>query len=276
MESRVVLGITDSGFGGLTVLQDIVMSNLNVELIYFGDLKNSPYGTKSKELVRDLVQKATDFLIDKGCNAILLACNTATSVTVEYLRSRYSIPIFGMEPAIKPALVGSDGSKIAVLATKLTLEEDRFLSLKNRVDPMNLVIPIPCPGLSDLVDREDWANAEDYIIKILNQPELQSIHFIVLGCTHYLFLKDMIHSHRPDIEIFDGNQGTVDHILRSCYTPSSKPLPIHSSSTSDSSVNGIDRSSIQLYFNQDEESNRTIANKLLHKYKEHKDPSYTV
>lgn len=272
MSSRVVLGITDSGFGGLTVLQDIAMRNLNIEIIYFGDLMNSPYGTKSKDLVRDLVQKAVDFLLEKGCNAILLACNTATSVAVEYLRSIYSVPIFGMEPAIKPALVGGDTAKVAVLATKLTLEEDRFLSLKNRVDPMNRVIPIPCPGLSELVDSEQWVKAEEYIKKILDQPELESVHSIVLGCTHYLFLRNLIQLFRPDMSIYDGNLGTVDHVLRTTHACTNEPLVPGSSPTGSGNTN----TSINLYFNRDEEMNRAIAFKLLNNYKELKGLSYIL
>lgn len=250
---RLLIGITDSGFGGLSLVAEILEKNPDCDLLYLGDLKHAPYGTKSKEEVREIVHSAVDFLIEKGCQAIVLACNTATSVAVDYLRSLYPIPIFGMEPAIKPALTDSHGGKVAVMATSLTLQEDRFLSLKNRVDPMNRVIPVPCPGLADLIDCGRWDDARDYLRNILDDPKLKEIHSVVLGCTHYVFLKDMIRYLRPDIHLFDGNRGTVQHIL--------SKLEIASRPRSQNPTK------LRLIFNQSPEESLQRANELLFQIK---------
>jgi glutamate racemase len=213
--NRPRLGIMDSGLGGLSLLADMLHFSLPWEIVYFADFDNLPYGNKSKSEVKDLVENSVTSLIQKGCQAIILACNTATSVAVESLRENHNLPIFGMEPAIKPALNAYPNEKIAVLATPLTLKEDRFLSLKNRVDPMNRVLPIACPGLADIIEREEWNQAEDYLLDIFSGEEMQEIHSIVLGCTHYVFLESMIMRLRKNIKIFHGNAGTIRHIFNS-------------------------------------------------------------
>jgi glutamate racemase len=213
--NRPRLGIMDSGLGGLSLLADMLHFALPWEIVYFADFENLPYGNKSKHEVGSLVEKSVSTLIHKGCQAIILACNTATSVAVDSLRKNHSIPIFGMEPAIKPALDAYPNEKIAVLATDLTLKEDRFLSLKNRVDPMNRVLPIACPGLADTIERGDWSQAEEYLKEIFLRSEMADIHSIVLGCTHYVFLEPLIVKLRKNIKIFHGNAGTIRHIFRS-------------------------------------------------------------
>jgi glutamate racemase len=100
----------------------------------------------------------------------------------------------------------------------LTLAEDRFLTLKNKVDPMNRVIPIPCPGLSELIDQEKWEEATSYIKNILTKPEYNGLHSIVLGCTHYIFMKESINNLFPNISLFDGNSGTANHIINPILT----------------------------------------------------------
>ncbi|MCC5815682.1 MAG: glutamate racemase [Leptospira sp.] len=209
------LGIMDSGLGGLSLLADMLHFSIPWEIVYYADFNNLPYGNKSKSEVKILVENSVSTLIEKGCQAVILACNTATSVAVDDLRNNHDLPIFGMEPAIKPALNAYPDEKIAVLATQLTLKEDRFLSLKNRVDPMNRVIPIACPGLADIIEREEWTQAENYLIEIFSKPEMDEIHSIVLGCTHYVFLESMISRLRKNIKIFHGNAGTIRHIFKS-------------------------------------------------------------
>jgi glutamate racemase len=221
--NRFTLGITDSGFGGLSMVNEFISRDLDMDIIYFADIKNAPYGNKSKEMVQQLVSSAVDFLLSKKVDAILLACNTATSVVVEFLREKLKIPVYGMEPAIKPALQAYPNEQIGVMATNLTLAEDRFLTLKNKVDPMNRVIPIPCPGLSELIDQEKWQDATIYIKNILTKPEYDGLHSIVLGCTHYIFMKQSINELFPNISLFDGNSGTANHIIQSSLRINSSP-----------------------------------------------------
>lgn len=216
------IGILDSGFGGLSVTSDLLaLSELNI--FYYADFANSPYGNKTRELVQSKVREAVEFLISLGANAILLACNTATSVAVDYLRSKIKIPVFGMEPAIKPALRNSNHEKILVLATELTLKEDKFLSLRNKMDPMNRVIAFPCPGLSNLIDNYQFEEAIIYVSKILLDPNYQGIHHIVLGCTHYLYLLPNLKEKFPNHYFYDGNLGTVRHVMNSINIPT-KPV----------------------------------------------------
>lgn len=128
-QSRLKIGVLDSGLGGLSVLPGL-SSAFSSELFYYGDLANSPFGPKPTEVVLALTDTICKFLIEKqGVESILIACNTATSASVEFLREKYHIPIFGMEPAIKPA-VRDNPKKVALLATSLTLREAKFDRLK--------------------------------------------------------------------------------------------------------------------------------------------------
>lgn len=237
--NRFTLGITDSGFGGLSMVNEFINRNLDMDIIYFADIENAPYGNKSKETVQNLVSSAVDFLLNKKVDAILLACNTATSVVVEYLRDKLSIPVYGMEPAIKPALQAYPDQQIGVMATALTLAEDRFLTLKNKVDPMNRVIPIPCPGLSELIDQENWHEATIYIENLLNKSEYSGLQSIVLGCTHYIFMKQFINKIFPNISLFDGNSGTANHIIQSssCLNNSNSNFKYNLNAISEGNLN---------------------------------------
>ncbi len=223
------IGITDSGFGGLSMVAQFQRFYPEVEIIYFADLKNSPYGEKQKSQVQKLVQECADLLLVHGVAAILLACNTATSVAVESLRTYLSIPVFGMEPAIKPALASSEEEKVLVLATPLTLKEDRFLSLKNKVDPMNRVIAVSCPGLSELIDQQRIQDAIQYVQDIISEQDLENVHSVVLGCTHYIFLKNKLQELNPQLHFYDGNSGTLNHIANTFHL--SKDIKLKSNLT---------------------------------------------
>ena len=116
------IGIFDSGIGGLTVLAEALKEIPKGEFIYFADTGNVPYGTKSKEEVKDLVLRAGEFLYSKKIDALVVACNTATSIGIEELRKKYNVPIIGMEPAVKLALNKEDNKKVLVMSTDLTLK----------------------------------------------------------------------------------------------------------------------------------------------------------
>ncbi len=209
------LGIMDSGYGGLSVVADILLHSNEVSIFYFADFLNSPYGDLSKDTVRRHVKTVVEYLLEMEVDGVLLACNTATSVAVDYLRSQFTRPIFGMEPAIKPAILNSEGGKVLVLATSLTLKEDRYLSLKNRIDPMDRTLAVPCPGLASLIDHNRICEAIQYIEDILNHPCHREIHSVVLGCTHYVLLEDLLKERFSTYNFFHGNAGTVRHVLKS-------------------------------------------------------------
>lgn len=210
MDKFSKIGIFDSGLGGLSVLDTIRALLPDEDLVYIGDSGNAPYGTKDKSEVLKLSQNVCDMLIAKDVKAIVIACNTATSAAVSMLRTTYNLPIIGMEPAIKPALSQTDG-KILVLATEMTLNEDKFNTLAEMLDEAHRIIKMPVPEWVDLV--ENHLEDEDYVRKVvgevLDRVEA-SVESVVLGCTHYVFLKDYIDAYyKGKINIIDGNMGTA-------------------------------------------------------------------
>ncbi len=209
----------DSGMGGLSVLKELLKQNAGLEIVYYGDLKNSPYGEKNASEVLELVRSVCNFLQKENVNAILLACNTATSAAAQTLRKEFSIPIFGMEPAIKPAILQNPGKKVALLATPVTQREEKLQRLKSELKAEELVLSISCPGLAGLVDQGDFDKAEKYLRPILTNLQEQDVENLVLGCTHYVFLKQIILKNFPNVKIYDGNSGTIKHLLNSLQVP---------------------------------------------------------
>ena len=128
------IGFFDSGLGGLTIFKEAI-ANFKANYIYLGDIKNAPYGIKSKEEVKEYIFKNIEHLITKGCKIIVIACNTATSIAVKELREKYpDICFIGTEPAVKPAILLNANKKVLVMATSLTLKEEKLQSLINRLD----------------------------------------------------------------------------------------------------------------------------------------------
>ncbi len=203
----------DSGVGGLTVLSEALRQLPDEEYIYYADTENAPYGVKSPDQVKNLVLKAAENLAEKGIDALVVACNTATSIAVNDLRKKYSFPIVGMEPAVKPA-VELNGSKkrILVAATELTLKEERFKELVSKLDSEHVVDAVPLSGLVEFC--ENGIFMDDIIIPYLEQQfsgfNLPGYSTLVLGCTHFPFYKEYFRNILPEsISIIDGNQGTV-------------------------------------------------------------------
>lgn len=209
-----MIGIFDSGIGGLTVLADAMKMLPNEDFIYYGDFENAPYGIKSKEEVLLLSEKICEILIKEyKVKAIVIACNTATSAAVSELRSKYSIPIIGMEPAVKPAIKSNNGNKIAVMATEMTLKEKKFNRLINQFENKNIIIKVPCSSLVDQIEKLEFDKAT--IDQIINRciSSLDSIESIVLGCTHFVFIRKYLEEkYKGKIEIFDGNVGTIKNL----------------------------------------------------------------
>jgi len=213
----LIIGIFDSGIGGLTVLKKALEFLPNTEYIYYADIKNVPYGVKQKHEVKDYVFNAFDFLSQKGIRIAVVACNTATSVAISELRRRYSFPIIGMEPAIKPAISTNSGKKILVLATSLTLRESKLRELISSLDKKQRIRKLDMDRLVSYAEGFNFNSDEValYIREQLSAIDLSEYETIVLGCTHFIYFSDLIQKIAGrDISIIDGNEGTVRNLVR--------------------------------------------------------------
>ena len=141
------IGIFDSGIGGLTVLRQAMRSLPKEQYLFFADTAHVPYGTKTKEEILSYVDSAVNFMAEKGVKAIVIACNTATSAAIGYLRAKYSIPILGMEPAVKPAVQRNRGKRVMVIATPVTVREEKLKNLLAAVDKDHVVDLLALPEL---------------------------------------------------------------------------------------------------------------------------------
>jgi len=206
-----MIGIFDSGMGGLTVLADAIKMLPKEDFIYYGDFENAPYGIKTKKEVLLLSENICDILINKyQVKAIVIACNTATSAAITELRKKYSVPIIGMEPAVKPAIKLNRGKKIAVMATEMTLKEKKFNRLINQFKIRDKIIKVPCSPLVELIEKVKFDKVA--IDEIMSDciESIESIESIVLGCTHFVFIKNYLEEkYNGQIKIFDGNLGTL-------------------------------------------------------------------
>ena len=147
------IGFLDSGVGGISVLNEAIKLMPNERYVYLGDSKNAPYGIKTKKEVKELTVRNVDALIEEGAKAIVIACNTATSAAVAFLREKYkAVPILGVEPALKPAALSHRGEKILVMATSMTLAEKKFEHLMGKYKDDAKIVPVPCPGLMEFVE----------------------------------------------------------------------------------------------------------------------------
>ncbi|PRR83258.1 glutamate racemase [Clostridium vincentii] len=212
------IGFFDSGVGGLSVLKEAMKLMPKEHYIYFGDSKNAPYGVREVEDVRNLTYKAVEFLMKKGTKAIVIACNTATSAAVAALRITYpGIPIVGIEPAVKPAVNLKKQGPIIIMATPVTLREKKFNNLMEKYRNQAEIIPMPCPGLMDFIEsgKIKGKEVEEYIRHKYEDFNGNKIGAIVLGCTHYPFIKPVIEDILGrDIPIIDGGLGTSIELMR--------------------------------------------------------------
>lgn len=206
-----MIAVFDSGVGGISVLAELVKQLPNESFYYYADCANAPYGGKSKQEIIELMKGHCDRFINMGCKAIVLGCNTATSAASAYLREKYELPIVGIEPAIKPALLKTD-KRVLVLATELTIKEDKLRLLADSLNACERLILSPCPGLMELVEAGcEEKECNRYLYKLIS-PYINQISAIVLGCTHYSFLKRNINILFPEAELFDGNLGVAKHL----------------------------------------------------------------
>jgi glutamate racemase len=211
------IGVFDSGIGGLSIAHCIQQNLPNEKLIYVADSQFSPYGEKSSTEIIKRVNKIADWLIEQQVKAIVVACNTATVSAIDQLRLRVSIPIIGVEPAIKPAALQSKTKKVALLVTEATALNSRFLSLVDKHKNGADIYIQPCAGLVELI--EQGLHKSEQCRKILSQflqPLLpNNIDTLVLGCTHYPFVRSVIKDIVGDkISIMETAQPVTDQLIR--------------------------------------------------------------
>ncbi|MFV0465229.1 MAG: glutamate racemase [Lachnospiraceae bacterium] len=210
------IAVFDSGVGGISVLKALVELMPNENYIYFGDSENAPYGTKSLDEVRELTLQHTNSLIQKGAKAIVIACNTATSAAIELLRDQYQLPVIGIEPALKPAVEAGDGSRILVLATPMTLREQKFATLMQSYQDQAVITSIPSPELVEFIERGELNSdrLHQYLESLFSPYSREQIGSVVLGCTHFPFAKKAIRKVLGDVPLYDGGAGTARETQR--------------------------------------------------------------
>lgn len=210
------IGVFDSGIGGLSVLHEARKVLPNEHYLYYADTSHVPYGTKPKDEIRGYIFAAISFLRDQGCEAIVVACNTATSVAIDDLRRTFTtLPIIGMEPAVKPAVQANHHQRVLVLATEMTLKEPKFHNLVSKVDNEGIVDYLSLQELVLFSERFDFAEATviPYLRARLAQVNLACYGHVVLGCTHFIYFRPHIQQVFPaGTVILDGNAGTVQHL----------------------------------------------------------------
>ncbi|MHC5354033.1 glutamate racemase [Myroides sp. LJL115] len=211
MQNTDPIGLFDSGIGGTTIWRELITLLPCEDTIFLADQKNAPYGVKSKQVIVDLCMKNIDYLLSKNAKIIVIACNTATTNAVKELRNHYQVPIIGIEPAIKPATILTKTSKIGVLATKGTITSDLFTSTIKLYPQVEIIEQIGY----DLVTLIESGQINSPQMTILLQQYLQpmvekGIDTLVLGCTHYPYLKQQIQKVIPNnITIIDSGQAVA-------------------------------------------------------------------
>lgn len=219
----------DSGMGGLTVLYEALKQMPNEAYLYFADAHNAPYGTKSSAEILALVLDAVAFIATQEPKALVLACNTATSVAVQTLRQLYSFPIIGMEPAIKPAVEHANNKKTLICATDKTLSANKLQYLIQQLEANDRVVPCSLQKLVLFAEQCDWnnPNINQYLKQQFANINWAEFDSIVLGCTHFPYFQSHIRALIPAyIRIIDGTQGTVKQLQRRVVpTTSTQPTP---------------------------------------------------
>ena len=215
MNASAPIGVFDSGVGGISVLQTLHKMLPGEDFVYFGDTLHAPYGTRTENEIISLSKNVMDFLDRKGIKAAVIACNTITAAAAAVLREEYAFPIIGMEPALKLAYdtVGPD-KKILVLATPATTASEKYGKLKALYGKNAL--SIPCPGLMEFAERRelDTPALHAYLDGIFTMDVKKDLAAVVLGCTHYVFLREAIARHAGNAVVLDGNEGTARQLIR--------------------------------------------------------------
>ncbi|AZT89884.1 glutamate racemase [Caldicellulosiruptor changbaiensis] len=205
MDTRPI-GIFDSGLGGLTVFKEIVNLMPNESIVYFGDTARIPYGSKSKETVTKFAMQNTRFLLSKNVKIVVVACNTASAYAYEFLKSQFDIPIIAViEPGARAAVMATRNKKVGVIGTEGTIASGSFEKKILEYDPNISVFSKPCPLFVPLVE-EGWIDKEvTYLVakEYLEEFKEKGIDTLVLGCTHYPFLQNVIKKILPEVTLIN-------------------------------------------------------------------------
>ena len=207
------IAVFDSGVGGISVLRELIKQMPDENYLYFGDSVNAPYGDKTTEQVRQLTLAAADMLLDRGAKALVIACNTATAAAINQLRQTYpDTIIIGIEPALKVAADQFPKGRIGVMATQVTLREEKFAHQLERFPEVSIDL-IPAPGLVELIEQGKANSPEtETLLQTILAPYIGQLDALVLGCTHYPFAKQVIHRILGDRTVLlDGGEGTARH-----------------------------------------------------------------
>lgn len=218
MSSNKPIGVFDSGLGGISVLRGARDLLPGENFVYFGDSLHAPYGVRPAQEVRLLARAAVEHLLERGCKAVVIACNTATSAAAAQLREAFpQVPVIGIEPALKPAVERHPGGRILVMATAMTLRERKFHDLWDRLKDRAEIVPVPCSGLMEFVERGELRGEglERFLLEKLEPFTKVPVDAVVLGCTHYPFLRGTLRrllGRGP--ELLDGAEGTARQLKR--------------------------------------------------------------
>ena len=205
------IGLFDSGIGGASVLKELINIMPNEKYLYLSDSANNPYGDKTDNELLEICRKNVEFLISQKCKAIVIACNTASVRTADVLREEFSvIPIFAIEPAYKMVYDNDYDRPTLIIATKGTIESQKFKELYKRYDNHKTYI-LPCVGLADIIEEGNREKVRTYLKeKIAEYKGL--VNNVVLGCTHYAFITEEIREVLGDIKFYYGAKALSNHI----------------------------------------------------------------
>ena len=213
MKNNEPIGFLDSGIGGSTVLTKALDILPNENYVFFSDSKNCPYGDKSDEEIIKRCDEIIAMLIQKyACKAVVIACNTASAKAAAYLRKKYTLPIIAIEPAYKMVYDENPNGFTLVMATKGTLESEKFHKLYYKYNNHKTAL-IPCVGLADIIEQGEKNEIESYLEKTLSEYKGKALN-VVLGCTHYPLIKDSIRKVLGNVEFFDGAFGGSKQLKR--------------------------------------------------------------
>ena len=211
------IGVFDSGVGGLSVLRAVRALLPGEALLYVADSAYAPYGDLSPERIRDRAERITRHLVELGAKAIVVACNTATAIAVEHLRAHFTLPIIAIEPALKPAVSRTRSGTVGVLATAATLASPRYADLLARYGDRAKVMAQACPGLVERVERGEWDDAQTLrLVRQYVEPLVAAgADQLVLGCTHYPFLRPLIEAVAgPAVEVLETGPAVAAELRR--------------------------------------------------------------
>ena len=257
MAYKNAIGIFDSGVGGLSILQHIRQLLPHEDILYVADSAYAPYGCKDETYVEQRSKVMTEYLLEQGARIIVIACNTATASIIEKFRKQYGIPFIGVEPGIKPAVELSKNGNVGIMATTGTISSSRYSELSQRYGSTVKLYHQACPGLADqveagLIDTQETIHLlDDYVTRLMQKQ----VDTIVLGCTHYSFLKPVIRQITGDsITLVDTSRAIAEQLARVLEQETLNNTPGQGTS---------DRGAVAYFTTGSMASTRTAINRLL-------------